>query len=779
MRVGIEARFIEFGPSGGIAPLLHQTLSTLARRHPEHRFFVYGTIFNRSLVDPEAANVTVEALPLDLASTWPSLDSHLARDDVDVLFRSYPVLDSLRFPPGRQVVLIPDMQHDHFPEFFAAATLKQRQEAFALVLGSAGAIGTISEYARKTILDSPQNRCRDVFLMQPALKPHDAAGAATPTLADRLAGIGSYFLFPANLWPHKNHERLLRAFETYRRTTGRNDAMVFTGHPEGWERLASDFGHLPVHHLGFVGDNDLRLLYRHALALTFFSLYEGFGMPLLEAFDAGCPVICSDTTSLPEVGGDAVLSCDPCDIGAMARLMERVATDEALRASLAARGRGRLGRYRWEHSADELMAALARVGGASAQGRMLDRPLVSIVTPSFNQGRFLRRTIDSVLNQTYGNIEYLVVDGGSTDDSKAILESYGDRLRWVSEPDGGQTNAINKGFARARGEIRAYLNSDDTLLPDAVEQAVAFFRRNPDCDLVYGEGIYIDEHDRIVGTYDTAEYSFERLMWDCCVCQPAAFWRRGVADRIGPFDERLHYAMDYDYWLRIGRAGGRIVHMRRPLANSRVHRDTKTQSRRAEIFAEIFDVCFRHGGYVSHNYFLGLWHERLERVRRRAPFTVERGDPGPVVKLFARAHSRWFHGYRRFKTSLARIAGAAGRSSGSGRKRIQPPNGKRVAGFWPDAWLAPEARISKPDFGQAALLHLSGRAARDCELVISANGSVLKTATLGGNREVRIEFPPPREAPIHLRFTSSMIDPAGRELAFRVSSTNMFAERDL
>jgi glycosyltransferase involved in cell wall biosynthesis len=407
MRVGIEARFIEFGASGGIAPLLQNVLSALVQRNPGHEFFVYGTIFNRGLVDPHAANVVTEALPLDLGSAWRSLDARLARDKVDVLFRSYPVLDTLEFPLNRQIVLIPDLQHDFFPEFFGAENLKQRRAAFERFLGQAGAIGTISEYARETILASPHNRRRDVFLMPPALKNRGAAGdeAASKAIADRVAAIGPYFLYPANLWPHKNHERLLQAFELFRKATGRTDALVLTGYPEGWKKLAEKFAHLPVHHLGFVSDGDLRFLYRHALALAFFSLYEGFGMPLLEAFDADCPVICGNTTSLPEVGGDAVLSCDPCDVPAMAELVQRVAADGMLRASLAARGRSRLDRFQWAKSADELMAALKRVEANTRRDGGAHDPLVSIVTPSMNQGRFLRRTIESVLSQTYRNIE--------------------------------------------------------------------------------------------------------------------------------------------------------------------------------------------------------------------------------------------------------------------------------------------------------------------------------------------------------------------------------------
>src|SRR4029078_9168123 len=139
----------------------------------------------------------------------------------------------------------------------------------------------------------------------------------------------------------------------------------------------------------------------------------------------------------------------------------------------------------------------------------------------------------SVLNQTYPFIEYVVIDGGSTDGSLNILKSYDGRLRWISEVDGGQTNALNKGFAQCRGEIRAYLNSDDTLELDAIEKVVHYFREHPDIGLVYGDANYVDIHDRMSGRYTTAPYSFDRLVEDCCICQPAAFWRSTVVERIG------------------------------------------------------------------------------------------------------------------------------------------------------------------------------------------------------------------------------------------------------
>lgn len=258
--------------------------------------------------------------------------------------------------------------------------------------------------------------------------------------------------------------------------------------------------------------------------------------------------------------------------------------------------------------------------GAPASVREV-APLVSIVTPSLNQGRFLRRTIESVLTQDYPNIEYTVIDGGSTDESIDILKSYHDRIAWISEPDLGQANAINKGLCRSKGSIQSYLNSDDTLCANAVSAAVEHFVRNPQTDLLYGKGNYIDINDTVTGTYPTADYTPGRLMVDCCICQPAAFWSERIARRLGPFNEDLNFVMDYDYWLRIEKLQGNIEHIPVPLGNTRIYPETKTMSNRAQIFREIFQTTRKHGGYVGSNFVQWYWHYRLWE------------KPGPIEKI--------------------------------------------------------------------------------------------------------------------------------------------------
>jgi len=231
----------------------------------------------------------------------------------------------------------------------------------------------------------------------------------------------------------------------------------------------------------------------------------------------------------------------------------------------------------------------------TAQGNL---PSVSIVTPSLNQARFIRDSIESVLSQNYPRLEYIVMDGGSTDETLDILRGYGDRLTWRSVPDFGQANALNSGFRLASGEILGWLNSDDTYRPGAVKAAVQHLVANPDTAVVYGEAYYIDQHNMVIGIYPTEDFSMDRLAQACVICQPSSFVRRAVLEAVGMLDPTLHYCMDYDLWIRIGRHF-RIERIKPFLANSRRHRRTKSFSHRDQLFQEIFGVAEKSFGHVS------------------------------------------------------------------------------------------------------------------------------------------------------------------------------------
>jgi glycosyltransferase involved in cell wall biosynthesis len=207
---------------------------------------------------------------------------------------------------------------------------------------------------------------------------------------------------------------------------------------------------------------------------------------------------------------------------------------------------------------------------------MNDHPLVSIVTPSFNKGPYIEETLQSVRNQTYPRIEHIVIDGGSTDETLSILEKYSGDIVWVSEPDKGQSDAINKGWRRVNGEIIAYLNADDTYPPGAVATAVQYLDEHPDVGLVYGDGILTDETGKFIQTYHAGEFSLRDLVY--CrdnILQPALFLRKTVYDKIGGIDENLHLAMDLDYWIRAGLLF-KVAYIPTPLATAKIYGDAKS-----------------------------------------------------------------------------------------------------------------------------------------------------------------------------------------------------------
>lgn len=240
-----------------------------------------------------------------------------------------------------------------------------------------------------------------------------------------------------------------------------------------------------------------------------------------------------------------------------------------------------------------------------------ETPLVSIVTPSLNQGRFIRDTIESVLSQDYPRLEYLVMDGGSTDETLDILRGYGNRITWRSAPDQGQADAVNQGFRLAKGEILGWLNSDDTYQPGAVKAVVAHLTAHSETAVVYGDAYYIDDHNHVIGIYPTEDFNLDRLAQACLICQPTAFFRRSAIEAVGGLDATLQYCMDYDLWIRLGRRL-RLERIPRFVANTRHYPQTKTWSQRDRLFAEIYKVAQREFGSISPHWRLCYAYYRVK-----------------------------------------------------------------------------------------------------------------------------------------------------------------------
>jgi glycosyltransferase involved in cell wall biosynthesis len=359
LTVGIDFRPLRPISSGGIVNSQIGLLREVVVRHPEHRYIVYGAPENRVLMERLGPGAEAVVLPAD--HYHGLLGPHLGELGADLLYRVYPGTEALQFPPARQIFNIPDNQHDYLPELFDVATLAYRRQAFGMALGQAGAIGTLSEFSRSTLARlAPPGR--DIFVIPPALQREHLAGPAPLSPEEAmLLPEQRFFYYPANLWPHKNHARVFTAFRAFLETQAEPFCFVLTGDDTGWPELASEFPDLDIRHLGFVAVDLVQALLRRAEALVFFSLFEGFGMPLLEAFQAGTPVLCSNSTSLPEVAGGAALLAEPTDIAAMAGAMRRIVEDRAVRDELVAGGRRRLEDFSWSHSADSLAAAMGRV----------------------------------------------------------------------------------------------------------------------------------------------------------------------------------------------------------------------------------------------------------------------------------------------------------------------------------------------------------------------------------------------------------------------------------
>ena len=238
-------------------------------------------------------------------------------------------------------------------------------------------------------------------------------------------------------------------------------------------------------------------------------------------------------------------------------------------------------------------------------------PRVSIITPSFQQAAYLRACIESVLSQDYSSLDYLVVDGGSSDGSVEILRSYGDRLRWQSAPDDGQADAINAGLRQTTGEIVGFLNSDDLLQPDAVASAVKALLDHPGVDVVYGRASVIDSAGQSLRAFPTRAFDPDIFVQHCFISQPASFWRRSLHDRFGGFSTKFDHTLDYEFWIRVMRGGAKFLFVDEEWAAAREHAEAKSQQLRGEIFRQIRDLQLRHLGYCGRNW----WEQYLRYLR--------------------------------------------------------------------------------------------------------------------------------------------------------------------
>lgn len=232
-------------------------------------------------------------------------------------------------------------------------------------------------------------------------------------------------------------------------------------------------------------------------------------------------------------------------------------------------------------------------------------PLVSIITPSLNQGKFIEDTLESVRNQDYPNIEHIVVDGGSTDTTLDILKKHENTysLKWISEPDRGQSDAVNKGFKMARGSVIGWLNSDDAYISkDVISFIVTEFANTPDMDVLYGDVALIDENSLILQVRLAPEFDYHRLLRDDFIPEPSTFYRRSVVNE-HELDINIDLPMDYEYWLRLAKNSIQFRHVNKILSAARIHQDMKTLSRAKEMNTETEQVKIKYGQKFGPRYY--------------------------------------------------------------------------------------------------------------------------------------------------------------------------------
>jgi glycosyltransferase involved in cell wall biosynthesis len=237
---------------------------------------------------------------------------------------------------------------------------------------------------------------------------------------------------------------------------------------------------------------------------------------------------------------------------------------------------------------------------------------VSIITPSYQQAVFIERTLKSVANQNYAELEHVVFDGGSTDGTVEILKNFKPQVRWVSQKDKGQADAVNQGIANSDGDVIGWLNSDDIYYHGAISCIVDYFHKHPEADVVYGMADHIDKMDTPIETYPTEPWDFNRLKDNCFICQPALFFRRAIVKKHGLLDDSLNYCMDYEYWLRLGKAGVRFHYLERKIAGSRLYQENKTLGSRVKVHKEINDALKNQFGKVPDRWIYNYAHSLVE-----------------------------------------------------------------------------------------------------------------------------------------------------------------------
>lgn len=278
------------------------------------------------------------------------------------------------------------------------------------------------------------------------------------------------------------------------------------------------------------------------------------------------------------------------------------------------------------------------------------KPLVSVITPSYNQARYLEDTIQSVLRQDYPALEYIIIDGESDDGSREIIQKYQSELAWwVSEADQGQADAINKGFRKANGEILAWLNSDDLYLPNTIQQAVQVFDQQPEIGVVYGNAVSANADGRLLNPLIFDDWGTEDFLQFKIICQPTVFMKRSFLEEVGYLDPSYHFFLDHQLWIRLSRVT-EFSHQNKYWAVSRYHEEAKNVIMAAEAGSEVLKILSwaekqEDLSDLMENLEQEIWAGAYQLIGR---YLLDGGKPAQAFGSYLKAAISWLPSIRRY-----------------------------------------------------------------------------------------------------------------------------------
>ncbi|MFN0101027.1 MAG: glycosyltransferase [Bryobacteraceae bacterium] len=731
MRIAVNLRQYYKGKIGGMENYVRNVLAGLGN----HALTIW-------VHEDEVENVRDFAPSADIIGIThqqgaDAIEKGLQAGSFDVFFCPLLVLEPLvvGLPSA---VMMPDVQHEFFPEFFEQQVLQWRRQTYGPSALNADVLFTLSEHAEATIVEKFRIDPEKIVVIH-----LDADPEFRKPLPDRpsrafqdLKLPAKYLYFPANFWPHKNHGNVVRALQIAIER-GEDLHLVLSGSPAGGEKLQEEVKRLGlrdrVHFKGYLDKRIIPEVYRNSMALLFATKFEGFGIPLLEAFYCGTPAITSHSGSCVEVAGEAAVPVDPLSSESIAEGILQVARDPALRQRLIARGAERVKQFSWQRAVSLTERAFQKIASPSyrrpSRISVEEWPRIGIVTPTYNMAEFLEETIVSVLSQDYPSLDYIVMDGGSKDGTTEILRKYEGKLRWRSERDKGQGDAINKGWHALTGDIFAYLNADDTYLPNALATVAGHFKRNPGVGMIYGEAYHVDVRGKILERYPTRAFDFKTLNTHCYVCQPSAFLLREAYANAGMIDVNMHFALDYDLWIRVAKMYG-VRKVDEYLATSRMHMDNKTLSSRRQVYQEIIGTVKREYSYVPYEWINGYACYLLDRKDQY----FDRSKPSlrsyALSLLLGGYHNP--HNLKRYWADWRRMTGFGG----------------QFTGRWEDGWISRRYESELHVGANSRLLRIAGKhfaPIDNLRLIVRLNGRTLEEKRLPARGPFVLELALPED----------------------------------